>query len=85
MEALARDAVITPKMALRLTPKILYAVDMIAILAEGFGMIDLLVTKLENVERIEAGEAVGIDDTVGLDGLADDRQGAVPFSLMAGL
>ncbi|MDE2017369.1 MAG: hypothetical protein KGI57_06670, partial [Hyphomicrobiales bacterium] len=60
-------------MTLRLAPEILDAIDVIARVDEGLGMVDPFVAELRYVERVVAREAVGIDDAVGFDLAANDR------------
>ena len=72
MEVLFRDAVIGPEVSLCLVPEILDAVDMIVFIGEYQGMIDPQVSELGHIEHIIAYEAVGVDDAVRPDLLAND-------------
>ena len=74
MEVLAGDAVEAPEMAFRLVPEILDPVDVVPVICESLGMVDAHMVELRHVENVVSAEAVGIDDTVGLDLLLDDRE-----------
>ncbi len=51
-------------MTLRLTPKVLNAVDVIPLLREALGMVDAVVLEIAHVQHIITAPTVGINDAV---------------------
>ena len=73
VEVLPGDAVVAAQMALGLVPEVLDAVDVVAAVGEPLPVIDASVPKLRDIKDIVGGEAVCVDDRIGLDGPAHDR------------
>lgn len=73
VEVLPRDPVVAAQMAFGLVPEILDAVDVVATVGEPLPVINAPVPKLRDIKDIVGGEAVCVDDRVGLDGPAHDR------------
>ena len=67
-----RNAVVAREVPLRLVQEVLDAVDMVPLECENLRMIDPVVMKFRDVEIIIRAEAVGVDDAVRLDALADN-------------
>jgi hypothetical protein len=55
-----------------LIPKILDAINMVVIGSKKLAMIDTIMLKLRNIERVISAEAIGVDDAVWLYFLADN-------------
>ena len=64
VEVLLRDAVIASQMPLCLVPKILDAVDVVAVFGKQFRMVDPNVLELGDVQHIIGSKAIGVDDGV---------------------
>ena len=73
VEVLPGDAIVAAQMAFGLVPEILDAVDVVATVGEPLPVIDAPVPKLRDIKDIVGGEAVCVDDRVGLDGPTHDR------------
>ena len=73
VEVLFRDAIEAAQVTFGLVPEILDAIDMVAVLHEGFRVIDPHMAELGNIKGVIAGKAVRVDNAIRLDGLPDDR------------
>ena len=60
-------------MALRLVPKVLNSIDVIALVRKELGMIDAIVLKTSNIKRIIATPSVRINDAIRHDFTYDYR------------
>jgi hypothetical protein len=74
IEAFLFDAIESSQMTLGLIPKVFNAVNVISLVGEELGVVDAHVMKVAHVKSVVCLECIGIDDTVGLDLLLDDRQ-----------
>ena len=73
MEVLARDAVVAAQVAFGLVPEVLDAVDVVALGSdEALLVVASDVLEFQDVQDIVGAEAVGEDDAVGPDALAND-------------
>ena len=71
---LGRNAVKAAKMTLRLTPKILNTIDVIATIGKIIAVIDAAMFKLRHIQRTIRMMRISIHNTLWLDALADNRQ-----------